>query len=192
MQGNEFKVEVIAGKNIIHNIKTKVTGDVLNIEDNNTCNFVRGYKHTVKVNVTMPHIIKAVNYGVGSLTFDAGFKQDSLSVRAESSGDIYINGTYKKIQTSSHGNGDIYVSGECEQLNVYCFGTNFLEAMNLRIKSYAYIANQSLGDCNINASQTPLIQYVISNSGNINYKGLPVKIEGDIYSGVRGKVNRLD
>lgn len=187
-QGAETNVEVVAGKNIIHNIKTIVKDGVLKIEDNNTCNFVRGYKHTVKVYVTVPYIEKATNNGVGLIEFDPAFIQDSISVRAESSGDIRINGTFKMIRTSSHGNGDIYLNGTCDKLFVYAYGTNFLQAMGLEIKDYAFIANQSLGDCNINGTQTPMVEYVISSSGNVYVKGEPGKLDGKIDGGAKGKL----
>jgi hypothetical protein len=191
-QGTETKVEVVAGKNIIHNIKTTVKDGVLKIEDDNTCNFVRGYKHTVKVYVTLPYLEKATNNGVGQIFFDEGFSQDSISVRAESSGDIHINGTFKMIRTSSHGNGDIYLDGICNKLFVYSYGTNFLQAMDLEIKDYAFIANQSLGDCNINATQTPMLEYVISSSGNLYYRGEPGIIDGKVDQGAKGKLLRKD
>jgi hypothetical protein len=55
-KGTEFKIEVIAGKNIIKNIKTRIVNDTLKIENRNTCNFVRGYKKKVRVNVTLPYL----------------------------------------------------------------------------------------------------------------------------------------
>ena len=57
-QGNEYKVEVTAGKHIIENIKTTVTNNLLSIENTSVCNFVRGYKRKVKINITVPFVSK--------------------------------------------------------------------------------------------------------------------------------------
>ena len=42
--GPQCKVEVTAGEKIMRNISTTVSGNILKIENKNTCNFVRGYK----------------------------------------------------------------------------------------------------------------------------------------------------
>ena len=71
-KGSEFKVEVVAGKNVIKNIKTKVADGILTIDNNNKCNFVRGYKRKVTVNVTSPYLVRVENHGVGTTTFSEG------------------------------------------------------------------------------------------------------------------------
>jgi hypothetical protein len=175
-KGSEYKVEVIAGKNIIKNITTRVKDGVLSIDNINRCNFVRGYKRTITVNITLPYIKLVKNIGVGTLTFDENFNQDTLVVRAESSGDIVVNGTYNEVRSSSHGNGDVYLNGTCNSLYVYTNGTNYLRANNLLVKDYIFIETLSLGDCYVNASACNKFDYNIWKSGNIYYKGNPAVI----------------
>lgn len=191
-QGSEQKVEVIAGKHIIKNIKTTVKDGVLQIEDKNTCNFVRGYKHVMKVNITMPSLVKASNFGVGTIRLSDNFRQDSVFALCENSGDIRISGTYKKIQTSSHGNGDIYLSGTSEVLMAYSSGVNFLQAFDLTVTGYIFVASLSLGDCNINAAEADLVQYDITDRGNIQYKGTPGAINGTIRPDAKGQLIKVD
>lgn len=192
-QGNEQKVEVVAGKNIIESIRTYVEDSMLIIEDRNVCNFVRGYKHHIQVNVTLPHLNNAINNSVATMIIDANFVQDEIKIRAENSGDTYVYGTYKNINTSSHGNGDIYLKGHCDALFAYSNGTNFLQAFDLTVKNYVYVANLSLGDCNINAaSPNLLLDYRISDKGNICYKGNPRIIKGIIDEGAKGQVIKVD
>lgn len=175
-KGSAFKVEVNAGKHVIKNIYTKVIDGVLVIDNNNKCNFVRGYKRQVTVNITVPYIKKVENMGVGTVVFDNNFSQDTLLVLAESSGDIHINGTYNEIRTSSHGNGDIYLDGVSNRLYVYSNGINFFRGSNMLITDYIFVETLSIGDCHINASSANKFDYHIWSTGNIYYKGNPPEI----------------
>lgn len=173
IKGTEYKVDVVAGKHIIKNIKTTVTGDVLSIDNNNKCNFVRGYKRKVTINVTLPYIIKVESNGVGTIRFDQYYQQDTIQLRAENSGDIYLNGTFNEIKASSHGNGDIYLNGTCDRLYGYMNGTNMLQAENLIINSYVFLETLSIADCFISAPVNGPLECNIWRSGNIYYKGNP-------------------
>lgn len=170
-QGNELKVEVNAGEHLLSNIRTRVENGVLTIKNSNKCNFVRGYKKRITVNVTVPYVRKIDNEGVGTLKFSGN--QDSLFVRAENSGDIYVSGNFKRLQTSSHGNGDIYLEGNTDTLYVYMFGTNFLRGQGLRTNNYVFVETLSIGDCHINASNLGRLECNIWRSGNIYYTGTP-------------------
>jgi hypothetical protein len=173
VKGSKYKVEVTAGKNIIGNISTINNNYTLEIHNNNKCNFVRGYKKKVVVTITVPVIWRVINNGVGTITFDSDLVQDSIFIRAENSGDVHVNGQFKRLQTSSHGNGDIYLSGSCDDLYIYMFGTNFLKAENLKVNNYIFIETVSLGDCTINAPQGGTLEYNLWRSGNIYYSGDP-------------------
>lgn len=185
IKGLEYKVDVVAGKHIIKNITTTVSEGILNIDNNNKCNFVRGYKRKVTVNITLPYIFRVESRGVGTIRFPDVFLQDTIQLMAENSGDIYLNGVFNQIKTSSHGNGDIYLSGTCDRLYGYTYGTNILKAEELTIKSFVFVENISIGDCFINAPLNGPLEYNIWRSGNIYYKGNPTQISS--YSNNQGK-----
>ena len=191
-RGSSFQVEVIAGKNIIKNIATTIQNDTLRIENKNKCNFVRGYKHQVKINITLPHLYVAVNNGVAKLTIDNAFTQDSVRVRAESSGDIFLNGTYNFIYAHSNGNGDININGTANELKVYINGTNYFNAQNLIVKDKIYIETLSLGDAHLNAEQLKKLDYIIYNTGNIYYRGTPNEVTGTLDKKSQGKLIKQD
>lgn len=167
--GSEYKVEVVAGKHVIKNITTELKNRVLTIDNNNKCNFVRGYKRHVTINITVPRITKVENRGVGTVDFYGS--QDTLLLLAESSGDIHATGIYNEIRTSSHGNGDIYLNGSTNTLYVYTNGVNFLKGENLAITNYVFVETLSIGDCTIDASHAKRLDYHIWESGNIYYTG---------------------
>ncbi len=172
-KGSEYKVEVIAGKHLLKGIKTRVLDNELIIENTNKCNFVRGYKHRIKVYVTSPYIKKATNEGVSALTFDEQFNQDTLMVRCGGIGDVIVNGTFNVLFSSTHGGGDTYLNGSCNTLWIYANGTNYIHAQHLEVKNYIFIQTLSLGDITINANGLNQLDYNIESSGNIIYHGVP-------------------
>jgi hypothetical protein len=188
IQGSEFRVEVTAGKNIIDNIAIENRHSVLEINNNNKCNFVRGYKRRVLVTVTVPFIKRVTNNGVGTVRFGNDFVQNTIFVRAENSGDVHVHGNFSKLQTSSHGNGDIYLNGSCDTLFVYMFGTNFLRAENLKINDYTFIETISIGDCSLNAPSGGTLECNLWRSGNIYYSGDPAVVNNFSDGSAKGRL----
>lgn len=185
-QGSDQSVEVIAGKNIIHKVKTSVLNGELLIEDENSCNFVRGYKREIIVNVTTPYINELINESVSNIYFK-DFKLDSIYLKVNSSGDVFVSGQFNQIKISSHGNGDVYLNGETNGLIIYMSGENFIRSYDLKIFDYLFIAQLSLGDCFINVEETDLVNYSIHKSGNIRYRGQLKNAEGTIEPSAKGK-----
>jgi hypothetical protein len=185
--GLSHSVVVTGGKKILHNIKTDVRGGRLFIDNRNTCNFVRGYKRHIKVDVYMPYLKFLKNSGVGPATISGDRVQDTLVVRAENSGDIIVDGTYTELRTSTHGNGDVYLHGSSKRLFVYTYGTNYVHGEKITIKEYAFIHSLTLGDCIINADSLNELECNIEGPGNIYYTGHPAVFndfsDKDQYSG---------
>jgi hypothetical protein len=191
-QGNECKIEVNAGKNLIKSIETSVANGVLTISNNNRCNFMRGYKRTVRVNITLPYLKKINNAGVAGVWFEDEFVQDTLRVWIENSGDTHVKGHFNYLQTSSNGNGDMYLSGSCDSLYIFTMGSNFVRAEELIVSSYALVHTFTLGDCFINAEKLKRFDYYIEGVGNIFYKGLPYTIYSLGDGSAKGRAIRQD
>lgn len=189
-QGNEYRVEVTAGKNIIGNIKTTVDTGMLHISNQNTCNFVRGYKRVIRLKITLPHITYLENEGVGVTRIDEGVRQDSISLRVSSSGDIVAAGTYTTIKTTSNSNGDMTLKGSCRILYVYTNGVNYVNTEELKVRDYMFIHSVTLGDCYVNAAGTYAFAYNIEKSGNIYYDGDPVHIINYSSAEAKGRLMR--
>lgn len=189
VQGNEYKVEVFAGENIIKNVQVTNTDGKLHIKNNNKCNFVRGYKKHISVRVTTPSIAKVESRGVGTITFENDFVQDMIFVYAENSGDIHLSGTFRRIKTGSHGNGDIYLKGMCDTLTVYAFGTNSTKAKDLKVNTYTFVENISVGDVRLTAPLNGTLEVKIWKAGNIYYTGNPAIVTD--YSDGSGKGNLI-
>jgi hypothetical protein len=190
--GAVYKVEVSAYSHIIKNISTEVRDGILYINNNNTCNFVRGYKKTVSVTVTAPNLTKVENWGVGIARFEEGYRAYSMRIVAESSGDIFLDGTFRNLSTYSNGNGDIHLSGSCDSLNVFMNGTNFLYGDKLSIGTYVRAESLSIGDCFLNAANAQQLDYAIYRSGNIYYRGNPAKVNKVVVTAGKGSLIKED
>jgi len=176
-QGSFWEVKVEAGKNLLKNIKTEVNDSTLTIKNINKCNFIRHPKNSiVKVLITIPYLRVLKNSGVGTVSLENEFLQDSMNVSLAGSGEIHLNVNLKYLHTSTHGNGDIYAKGFVDYGNHYTNGTNYLWFKDLIIKNRIDLNSYTIGHCYINAPTNltgGLMKLEIWESGNIYYKGEP-------------------
>lgn len=190
-QGNEFKVEVTAGEHIIKNISTIIKNRQLIIKNNNTCNFVRGYKRKHLVHIVCPEIMRVVNDGVGPIRIN-NFKQNVIHLKGGSSGDIYLSGVFRDVYSSSHGNGDMHLSGATKNLLVYCNGTNFMRAENMTVTDNIFISTTSLGDAYFDCTGINNFEYYIYSDGNIYHYGDAKKVQRLGGTGGKGELIKLN
>ncbi|MDZ4664607.1 MAG: DUF2807 domain-containing protein [Bacteroidota bacterium] len=177
IKGIDYKVEIFGGSNLLKKITTSVDSGTLVIDNDNGCNFVRGYDHKLKVIVTAPEYDKVITNSVGSIITNSDFVQDTMFFSSEG-GDMIINGTYAHLSTSSHGNGNVYFKGATNKMYVYMNGTNYLYAEEGTISNYIFIESVSLADAYITAPTNGTFEYHIWKTGNIYYKGTPVSVDG--------------
>ncbi len=188
VNGQACMAEVRAGKNIIKNIRTEVKNGTLTIENKNTCNFVRGYKHKIQVTITLPYLSTLIHKSVSEVYFDDAFKQDSIYVDVESSGSVHVRGQFNYIRTFSDGNGDLYLAGTTKRLETFTQGTNYIDAEQLSITDSARIELLSLGDCYLNGAGLKKLEYRIGKSGNLYYSGDIQKMNGTFDNGAKGRL----
>lgn len=186
--GNEYKVEIFGGANMLEKISTSVEGKKLVIENKNQCNFVRGYKHHITLTVTAPKYKFVVTNSIGNIATASDFAQDTFVVRTEA-GDVTIQGTFNEVRTSSHGNGNVYFKGKTNNLQSYMNGTNYLYAEEGYIKDYVFVESISIADAYVKAPDGGLVEYHIWKTGNLYYKGNPAQLKGKI-EGKGGNVIR--
>lgn len=178
VNGSEYKVELFGGDNMLEKITTSVSDGTLTIDNKNTCNFVRGYKHHLKLTVTSPNFKFAVTNSIGNIIVDH-LVQDTVFVYSEG-GDIMIDGTYNVVRTSSHGNGNVYFNGSTNKMYVYMNGTCFLYADQCKVANYVFIESISLANAYIKAPDAGTFEYHLWKTGNIYYEGNPSVVSGKI------------
>lgn len=124
----------------------------------------------------MPRLKQLESRGVGVTTFVNRFKQDSITLRLFSSGDIHANLDVDVLQTVTHGNADVYAEGYVNRCTHYTNGTNFIYDEELTVRDYIYIETFTVGNCYINAPLNGPIEGNIWAKGNVYYKGNPTYI----------------
>ncbi len=172
-QGTEFEVNVDAGANIQKLIKTELDGETLKVFNTNRCNWVRGYKHKIKIYITAPYFKHIKNIGLGTIHSVGTITQNQINLRVENSGDIKLTVNVQKIEGSAHGNGDTYVSGIANELAWDFTGTNYLYTQNLNVTNYLYLHSVSIGKAYVSAPQNGLMDVILDKAGDVHYTGTP-------------------
>lgn len=123
-QGNEQKVVVETGENLLNDISVEVIDNELILKNFNTCNFIRDYDLT-KVYITSPNLTtirNASEYNVSSngvLTYpslylrSSGEKSDYLSI-----GDWYLTIKNENLNIWSNGIANFYIEGTTNNLDL--------------------------------------------------------------------------
>lgn len=148
-------VEVTADDNIIHNVKTTVSGKELSL-------YLKGDSYeriTLQSNIEVVGLNGISNSGVGNI--------NAVGVKNEGEFRVYNSGT-----------ADIMINGESTDLNIMNEGTGDFKGFDFEVKS-CEIENVGSGDIEVNCSES--LDITITGSGDVYYKGQPtinVKITG--------------
>ena len=148
-------VEVTADDNIIHNVKTTVSGKEQSL-------YLKGDSYeriTLQSNLEVVGLNGISNSGVGNI--------NATGVKNEGEFRVYNSGT-----------ADIKIIGESTDLNIMNEGTGDFNGFDFEVKS-CEIENVGTGDIEVNCSES--LDITITGSGDVYYKGQPminVKITG--------------
>lgn len=133
-QGDEYRVEVRTGENLINDIEVTQTGDLLKLSDNTECNWTRSFGETV-VYITAPNITDIYSKteqeirsngvlrfphlrltlmdeydgfsGVGTGDFILELNNESVVVDNNDVGRFFLSGRTKKLQIGFYENGGV-------------------------------------------------------------------------------------
>ena len=170
--GPSYSITVEAGENLQEHIDTEVKSNILVIENNNRCNWVRSFKKDMNVYLTAPSI-KGINYyGSGELRFLDTLNRESFTFNMyEASGDAFLLLNTKRAELKTHtGTGTITSSGFSANLVAFVGGNGFVDASNTIAKT-GLAAATNTGYIRVNISDT--LKAEISGTGNIEYYGSP-------------------
>jgi hypothetical protein len=176
--GSPESVTVEGGKNLIPNIGATVNGTVLNLKNNNICNWLRSYKRSIiNVYVTMPQLITITNSGYGTVHSQGTISVDSLQLYTTNSpGDIDLLVNCKYLNAHMFGTADLRLTGQCQTfLCNYFGGTGFIYNSDLQITDYAFLSSSTTGDSYLNT--TGQLAVAIYGQGNVYYSGNPTIVQ---------------
>ena len=188
--GNESKIEIEMGEKLISNIETTVENEVLTINDNNTCDFVKGYDDR-NLYITVDTLTQLIVYDAAKLYTIDTLKTPSLNITFKSEigySNLTVDCTTFRFSVW-FGTGNYYLHGKAKNFIVSPLYLSFIYAQDVESEvCRAY--NDSMGDLYIN---TDALLYVkILDEGNIYYSGNPSKIiiEDDLGSGSLIKMDK--
>ena len=188
--GNESKIEIEMGENLISNIETNVENEILTINDNNNCDFVKGYDDK-NLYITVDTLTQLIVYDAAKLyTIDTLKTKDLYVIFKSDIGycDLTIDCYVMKLSVW-FGTGDYHLHGKADYLAVYPLYLSFIYAQDVEsIECRAY--NESMGDLYVNSNSLLIIK--ILDEGNIYYSGNPSEIivEDDSGSGSLIKMDK--
>ncbi|MBS1533652.1 MAG: DUF2807 domain-containing protein [Bacteroidetes bacterium] len=125
-QGDEYRVEVRTGENLINDIEVTQTGDLLKLSDNTECNWTRSFGETV-IYITAPNITDiyskseqeirsggVLTYPHLHLTLMDGY--DGFS--GTGTGDIILELNNESVFVENNNFGRFYLSGHTQKLEI--------------------------------------------------------------------------
>lgn len=178
-QGNEYKAEVTAGKNLIPKIEFKVKDSLLTIKNKNTANWVRSYKkNDVKVVLYLPILknIRIEQFGSGTIYCKDTLKANEVNIDMQSSGDfdIVIDCFRFACVQYRRNYGSIKVKGKCTQLINVNDGIGEFNSLGLQCQ-YARVETINKGESY--AYVPGPLKVRIMDTGNIYILGDPNPVE---------------
>lgn len=180
--GNEQKVIIETGENLLNDIEATVLEGKLTLTDNNTCNYVRNYGIT-KVYITSPNITEIRSSTQYDISSDGILTYPSLAVFSEdfSEPDSFTNGDFRlQIDNETfrlvfNNLSNCFISGYTNNLNItFAAGTSRFEGRNL-VAQNINIWNRSSNDMIVNPQES--ITGKISGTGDVICVTKPLNID---------------
>jgi hypothetical protein len=164
----QLTVSVETGSNLMSNISTDVSDSVLQIKNNNKCNFVRGSHNGITVYITAPHVTYFIQEGVGTMYSQNTITEKNIDYNIRNAGDIHLTVNAGTVTGHLYGAGDCYLSGNSQNHLVNATGECFINAQDLQT-SYCFIIYKSTGQAKVNVGGE--LDASIQYTGDIYYSG---------------------
>lgn len=140
-QGNEYKVEIKTGENLMSDIEVKQDGNSLTLKDKTSCNWVREYGQT-KVYITAPNLTEIHSKternisSNGVLTYPIlrlfALDVDGDGINGAGTNDFYIQVNNSQLVIETNNVARFYISGQTNEANLNFYeGNSRIEAPNL-------------------------------------------------------------
>jgi len=171
-QSDEYAISVHGGKNVLKKVKTDIEDNILRIQNNNSCNWMRSFDREITVYANMDSLNHIEYSGSGDIRSTNTITGDSLLLDVwEGAGKIDMQVSMRRNYIYFHiGTADIHYSGysHLSYITASSFGPVHAENLN---SVFTYINNKGSNNCFI---QTQLyLGATIENIGNIYYTGHP-------------------
>lgn len=177
VQDSLNKLVITGGENLVKHIKYSVSDGLLELKNENRCNFFRSYKNKVKVEIHFTDLINVHFEGTEPMTNLGTLKFNYLTfLIRDGAGPVNLNFDATVVMaTITHGYGDFTFKGKVNYANFNVRSNGYCDAYGLEVSDSLVAVNNSQGDMKINAHNTKL-KAETDLDGNIYYKGVPTSI----------------
>lgn len=171
-QGSSPSIYVKGGENVLKKVKTDISDGVLNIENQNSCNWVRSFDKEITVYVNLELLHEIEYRGSGDIHCTNTIIGDSLKLNVwEGAGEVNMQIEMQRNYIYFHiGTADINYSGFSPLSYVALSSFGPIDARELET-DFTYISNTGSNNCYIWAHTR--IEASIGSLGDIYYKGNP-------------------
>ncbi len=182
-------IELEGPENLLADVETSVQDGQLLVRNNNTCNFVRSYKHRIKVKIFSPSFPDIQNYSTGDLKSLNVIESSVMKIEnRDAAGIIQLTVDVDTMTIATHtGVSDVLVSGRSQITNLFNQGFGKIDARSLN-NTDAFVNNSSINNVYVNSNG--YFYGHITYSGNIYYSGTPNHIDSNILGS--GRIIRLE
>lgn len=160
-----------AGSHLLPSIVTTVEGEVLTIQNQNKCNWVRTYKDSILIKLHYTDLFSIEMKGASKITNkDTLRNSDTLKLEfRDASGDVNLMVDNKRIDIIQHtGASDVIINGKTDDLSVYMSGLAWGDYSKLYART-AYVDTRSAADVKVYAFLA--FDFRLRNSGDVYYRG---------------------
>ncbi len=192
-QGDNYKVEVRSGENLIDDIEVKVHDNTLFLKDKTSCNWVRDYGQTT-VYITAPNLIEIRSKTEQNIVSDGVLTYPSLTLIAldkdgdgedgAGTGDFIMQLDNAHFVIGNNNVSNYYISGKTNDCFVGFYnGNGILRAENLEVSTFS-LYHRGFNDMHVKATQT--ITGDLYATGNLIIYSNPVSV--DVTEHYQGRV----
>jgi len=174
IQDSTDKIVLTGGKNLLNHVLVSVSDGLLDVSNENRCNFLRSYKKKIKVEIHFTSLINIHFEGTEPLTNKGKLKFDWLTfLIRDGAGSVTLNMDAQQIYaTISHGWGDFTFSGTAQYANLNIRSNGYCDLYGMDLSDSATVVSNTQGDIKVNAQGIKLKAQTLSD-GDIYFKGVP-------------------
>lgn len=184
IQGDTEKIEICGPQNILPNIQTVVTGDLLTIANVGECRWLRSPDEKVTVKLYFKKIYSFDYKGSGNVTNEDTIRMEYLRFDSETgAGNIDLTvdvGLLGAVILKE--NASMIFHGKAGQCETYTNARGILNLSDMQVNNMNIIYS-GLADTHINVSGS--IQAYVRYKGNVYCKGNPTIIRQEYFSSGR-------
>lgn len=161
-----LSVTLTAGRNLLGQIVSDVNNNVLYIENQNRCNWVRKFNQRIRVTINVHDVVQIRTTRDAAIIGSDLLTLDVAKVINEGSNNIYLYVDAVQLSVISKQQGDIALDGNADILVVY---NESLGKMNLQgcVGDFVFVTHHGRNDIRVQAFKQ--LEVTIYNSGNVYY-----------------------